>query len=106
MGGFGDQLIRAIFSGWLIALVVWLLPNAEGAKIFVIFLLTYIIGIGELSHVIAGSVEAFYAVVTGVATLPHVLVHFTLPVLLGNLVGGGALVGALHHAQVEADKTA
>jgi formate/nitrite transporter FocA (FNT family) len=71
----------------------------------VIVLLTYIIGIGELSHVIAGSVEAFYAVVTGAASFPHVLVNFILPVLLGNLVGGGALVGALHHAQIEADKS-
>lgn len=103
-GGFGDQFVRAIFSGWLIALVVWLLPNAESAKVFVIILLTYIIGIGDLSHVVAGSVEAFYAVVTGAVTLPHALASFTLPVLLGNLVGGGALVGALHHAQIEADK--
>jgi formate/nitrite transporter FocA (FNT family) len=42
---------------------------------------------------------------TGLASFPHVLVGFTLPVLLGNLVGGGALVGALHHAQIEADKS-
>ncbi len=104
-GSFGDQFIRAIFSGWLIALVVWMLPTAESSRLFVIVLLTYIIGIGELSHVIAGSVEAFYAVVTGLASLSHVLVGFTLPVLLGNLVGGGALVGALHHAQIEADKS-
>jgi formate/nitrite transporter FocA (FNT family) len=103
-GSFGDQFLRAIFSGWLIALMVWLLPNADTSRVFVVVLLTYMIGIGQLSHIVAGSVEAFYAVVTGGAAFGHVVIGFIVPVLLGNLLGGGMLVGALHHAQIEADK--
>ena len=103
-GTFGDQFLRAIFSGWLIALMVWLLPNANGARVFVIVLLTYLIGIGQLSHIVAGSVEAFYGVAVGAVSFGHVFGFFLVPVLLGNLLGGGMLVGALHHAQIEADK--
>ena len=103
-GSFGDQFLRAIFSGWLIALMVWLLPNANTSRVFVIILLTYMIGIGQLSHIVAGSVEAFYAVVTGAVGFGHVVGYFIVPVLLGNLLGGGMLVGALHHAQIEFDK--
>ena len=104
IGSFGDQFLRAIFSGWLIALMVWLLPNAETSRVFVVVLLTYLIGIGQLSHIVAGSVEVFYAVVTGAVGLGHVVWYFLVPVLLGNLLGGAMLVGALHHAQIEADK--
>lgn len=104
VGTFGDQFLRAIFSGWLIALMVWLMPNAGSSRVFVIVLLTYLIGVGQLSHIIAGSVEAFYVIVTDGANIARVVWHFFVPVLLGNLLGGAALVGALHHAQIEADK--
>lgn len=30
--GFGTTLLRGIFAGWLIALMVWLLPFAEQAR--------------------------------------------------------------------------
>ena len=43
-------------------------PSAENARVFIILMLTYIIGIGGLSHVIAGSVETLYAVTTGVTS--------------------------------------
>ncbi len=58
----------------------------------------------EISHIVAGSVEVVYAVVTGAAGFGFVATRFLVPVLLGNLLGGAMLVGALHHAQIEADK--
>src|SRR5947209_4239933 len=54
---FGTVLIRGVFAGWLIALMVWLLPYAESARVWVIVIITYVVGLGQLSHVIAGSVE-------------------------------------------------
>jgi len=101
-GGFGIHMLRAVFSGWLIALMVWMLPGAP-SRILLIVAVTYIIGLGGLSHVIAGSVECLYAVAAGAATWGEYLWHFLLPVLLGNIVGGVALVAALGHAQVAAD---
>jgi formate/nitrite transporter FocA (FNT family) len=57
--------IKGIFGGWLIALMVWLLPSAEAARIRIIVALTYVLSVTQLTHLIAGSVEAFYLVITG-----------------------------------------
>jgi formate/nitrite transporter FocA (FNT family) len=57
--------IKGIFGGWLIALMVWLLPSAEAARIWIIVALTYLLSVTQLTHIIAGSVEAFYLVTTG-----------------------------------------
>ena len=53
---FWVTMLKAIFAGWLIALMVWLLPSSGSARLFVILLLTYVVGLGHLSHIIAGSV--------------------------------------------------
>jgi formate/nitrite transporter FocA (FNT family) len=99
-GGFDDHLLGGIFAGWLIALMVWLLPFAEMARMFVIILITYIVGLGGFSHIIAGSVEALYLVTTGAATWTTYLIEFMLPTLLGNVIGGVVLVAAVSQAQV------
>lgn len=62
---FGTVLLRGIFGGWLIALMVWLLPFAESFRVLVIILLTYLVGLGDFSHVIAGAVETLYIVMIG-----------------------------------------
>lgn len=98
--GPGIVLLRGIFAGWLIALMVWLLPVAEVARIWVIVFVTYIVGLAELSHVIAGSVDAAYVVIAGQATWGAYLAEYMLPALAGNILGGVALVAALNHAQV------
>jgi formate/nitrite transporter FocA (FNT family) len=95
---FMPTLIKAMLAGWLIALMVWLLPSARTAKIFVIMLLTYLVGIGHFSHVIAGSVEAAYGVFAGLVTVRAYLASFLIPTLLGNVIGGVAMVALLNHA--------
>jgi formate/nitrite transporter FocA (FNT family) len=47
--GFGLNLLRGIFAGWLIALMVWLLPAAESARIWVIIIVTYLLVIFRTS---------------------------------------------------------
>ncbi len=95
---FLPTVIKSILAGWLIALMVWLLPSARTAKIFVIMLLTYIVGIGHFSHVIAGSVEAAYGVFRGDVSGTAYLWNFLLPTLVGNTIGGVAMVALLNHA--------
>ncbi len=97
-----EILVRGVFAGWLIALMVWLLPAAESARVHVIVILTYVVGLGAFSHVIAGSVDTLYLVATGHLTTPAFLGGFLLPTLVGNILGGIALVAALNHAQVVA----
>jgi formate/nitrite transporter FocA (FNT family) len=98
--GFGTVLVRGIFAGWLIALTVWLLPAADSSRVSIIIILTYLIGVGGFNHVIAGSTKMFYLIATGAETWSTYLVHFLVPTLLGNILGGVSLVAALGHAQV------
>lgn len=93
---------KAIFGGWLIALMVWLLPGSESSRIPTIIIITYFVGLGKMSHVIGGSAETLYLVTTGQTPFSDYLVNFLLPTMLGNVVGGVALVAALNHAQVVA----
>ena len=99
-GPFWPTMVKAIFAGWLIALMIWLLPSARSAKLLVIMMLTYVVAIGRFSHVIAGSVEAFFAIFAGQATPYDYLVGFFLPTIIGNTLGGVALVALLNHAPV------
>jgi formate-nitrite transporter family protein len=98
-GGIFEIFWQGIFAGWLIALTVWLLPGAEGSQFWVIILITSLVGLGELSHSIAGSVEVLYLVTMGGATWTQ-YGYFLVPTVLGNIVGGVSLVAALNHAQV------
>lgn len=99
-GSFGPDLLRAVLAGWMIALMVWLLPNAGSAKILVIALLTYIVSLGHFPHIVAGSADAIFAVFTGQVSFGAYLVHFLIPTLIGNTIGGTSLVALLNHAPV------
>ena len=43
---FWATLLHAVYAGWIIAQLVWMLPAAESAKIPVILLMTCLIGVG------------------------------------------------------------
>jgi formate-nitrite transporter family protein len=97
-GAFTITLLKAVLAGWLIALMAWLLPSARGARLFVILLLTFVVALGSLSHIVAGSVEAAYAVFHGHATVRDYAIGFLAPTLIGNTIGGVTLVALLNHA--------
>ncbi|KFB11287.1 formate/nitrite transporter family protein [Nitratireductor basaltis] len=97
---FEATFIKAGFAGWLIALMVWLLPSAGAARPLVIILVTYVVGIAGLAHIIVGSVEAAYLVVMKDATFGAYVFDFFLPTLLGNVLGGVLLVAVLNHGQI------
>lgn len=101
---FGIVLLRAVFAGWLIALMVWLLPGAESARVSIIIIITYLVGISGFNHIIAGSTTMLFLVVTRVISWGTYVVGFFIPTLLGNVIGGFALVAALGHAQVVGGK--
>ncbi len=107
MGGdFYTILLRGIFAGWLIALMVWLLPAAEAGRLWVILIITYVVGLAGLTHIIAGSVEVTYLANTGLISWGQYLAGYMTPTLVGNIVGGVALVAVLGHVQVVAGGTA
>jgi formate/nitrite transporter FocA (FNT family) len=92
--------MRAVFGGWLIALMVWLLPSARSARLLTIVLITWVVAVAKLSHIIAGSTEVAYAVLAGDASLADYFSRFLLPTLAGNVVGGMSLVALLNHAAI------
>jgi len=101
---FSTILIRGVFAGWLIALMVWLLPFAESARIWIIIIISYLVGIGHFSHVVAGAVQTFYVAALSQVSWGKVFAGYLLPTLIGNILGGVALVAAISHAQVVAGK--
>lgn len=98
-------LAKALFAGWLIALMVWLIPLAEGSTPLIIILLTYVVAAGQFQHIIAGSVEALYGAYRGVTSWGGALAFF-VPTLLGNIVGGVAFVAAVSSAEIAAERHA
>lgn len=97
---FGLTLLKAFFAGWLIALMVWISPSAQSARLWVILIITYIVSLAHLSHVVAGSAEAAYAVLSGSAGLADYLLKFLAPTLIGNVIGGVLLVTVLNHGSI------
>ena len=101
-GDFWTTVLRGIFAGWLIAIMVWLLPFAETARVWVIIIVSYIVGVAGFSHVIAGSVEVMYLAAGDHISWPDCFGNYVIPALIGNVIGGVSLVAAINHAQVVA----
>jgi formate/nitrite transporter FocA (FNT family) len=97
---FAVTFVRAVYAGWLIALMVWLLPAAEGSRPLIIVIITYIVALLGLPHIVAGTVDCAFLVQIGDTTWQDFFVRFFEPTLLGNILGGVALVAALNYGQV------
>jgi formate/nitrite transporter FocA (FNT family) len=100
--GFWLTLLKGVFAGWLIALLVWMLPASESSHVLVIVLVTWLVGVGEFAHIVAGAVEVFYLAVVSQLGWGETFTRFIIPTLIGNVLGGVTLVSALNHAQVTA----
>jgi formate/nitrite transporter FocA (FNT family) len=99
---FGTAILRGIFAGWLIAMVVWMLAATQDGKVAIIVILTYVVGLSGLTHVVVGSAEVLYLVMIGAKSWLSYLAGYMFPTLIGNIIGGVALVSAVNHAQVVA----
>jgi len=96
-----DLFFKAVFAGLIVAGVVWVDFGVRSATAR--FLLVYIaflaIPLGGLFHVVVASTEVMYLVFLGEIGLYFGAVHFALPVLLGNTVGGIVLVTVVNYYQ-------
>jgi formate/nitrite transporter FocA (FNT family) len=96
---FATTLARGVFAGFLIAVMIWLLPGAGAGRLWIVVLVTYVVGLGSFSHIIAGSSECFYMIFRSEKTSADYVLGYFAPALLGNAVGGVVFVAALAHAQ-------
>lgn len=94
---------KGIVSGWMIATMVWLVPAAENAKVWIIFLVTYLMALGSFSHIVVGTCEVGYLMFAGEVGLAAFIIDFALPTLIGNIVGGSLIFSLISHAQVRSD---
>lgn len=98
-----QMFAKGIVSGWMIATMVWMIPSMEHAKIWIIVLITYLMALGDFTHIVVGSVEVSYLVWAGDETWSRFWLEFALPTLGGNIIGGSFIFALISHAQVRSD---
>lgn len=101
----GQMFSKGIVSGWMIATMVWLVPAAENAKVWIIFLVTYLMALGSFSHIVVGTCEVGYLMFAGEVPASGYILDFALPTLAGNIVGGSLIFALMSHAQVRSDSS-
>ncbi|HAV3480778.1 formate/nitrite transporter family protein [Acinetobacter baumannii] len=94
-----QNLLKGVMSGLLIAALVWMLPSVSN-RFLVIFFMTYLIGLGDFTHVVVGSTEMSYLVWQGEASLGEYLFNFLIPTTIGNIIGGTGVFTLLIYGQV------
>ena len=91
----------AVVTGFLLALVAWLVEASETAtgQIIVIFVLTFLVGLGGFDHCIATTVEALSALLDGPLAFGD-LAGWLAVTTAGNIAGGVLIVAAINYGQV------
>lgn len=105
-GGTAHIFWSGVIGGWIIALVAWLVTASHWSigQIAVIWLLTFVVGIGHFAHCIASSGEIISAVFGGAVPFAHYL-HWLLTATSGNILGGVTIVTLLNFGQVKAGES-
>lgn len=98
--GASQGFWRAIPAGIIVALIVWMLPQADEAAFFLILTFTWLIAAGDFTHIVAGSVEMAVLVWQGQLGFAPALFEFFLPVLCGNIIGGTLIFTLVAWGQV------
>ncbi|MCP1616148.1 formate/nitrite transporter FocA (FNT family) [Pseudomonas sp. SLBN-26] len=99
----GQMFAKGIVSGWMIATLVWMIPSQESAKPLLIILVTYLMALGDFTHIVVGSAEVSYLVFAGHLDWATFWLDFAGPTLAGNIVGGSLIFALISHAQVRSD---
>jgi formate/nitrite transporter FocA (FNT family) len=103
--GVVEGFWRAIPAGIIVALIVWMLPQADEAAFFLILTFTWLIAAGDFTHIVAGSVEMAVLIWEGQLEIPAAILTFFLPVLAGNVIGGTLIFTLVAWGQVRDDVT-
>ena len=87
--------LSAIVAGWLMGLLNWLLNSTINSftRIFLILMITGVIGFGGFHHSIVGNIEVFGAYLYSDKITILDYLWFLFLALVGNSIGGGIVVG-------------
>lgn len=100
-----QMFAKGIISGWMIATMVWMIPSMESAKAWIILMITYLMALGDFTHIVVGSVEVSYLVWAGEVSWTAFWLDFAAPTLIGNIIGGSFIFALISHAQVRSDSS-
>ncbi len=96
-------LVSGIFAGWLMGLLAWLIASVSEtiSRIFMIILVTTVIGFLGLHHSIVGNVEIFAGYLASDKISFSTYVSTVLWATIGNLLGGVIFVALLKFSHVK-----
>ena len=99
--------MSAIAAGWLMGLLNWLLNSTTNSlsRIFLIFMITGVIGFGGFHHSIVGNIEVFGAYLHSESISIFDYLWFLVLALLGNGIGGAVVVGLFKYRIFESNYT-
>jgi formate/nitrite transporter FocA (FNT family) len=91
-----------IIGGWLIALLAWTVSASHWTigQFAIVYMLTFVVGIGHFAHCIAGSGEILSAVMAG-SVSAFEYVRWIAPATAGNICGGILMVSLINYGQVK-----
>lgn len=104
---FGTSFVQAIFAGWVMTLLTWLLLAAQGSgpRLAIIWAMGSLIILGQFNHTIISAAEIFMALLLGAPiTIGDWLLRNFLPALVGNIIGGVVFVTFLTYLQARFDQ--
>lgn len=96
--------VKAVFAGWLMTMLTWLLVAAEGfgSRLVLIWVMGTLIVLGQFNHVVISAAEIFIGMMLGAdVTIFEWLTDNFLPALVGNIVGGVVFVTLLFYVQAQ-----
>ena len=96
-----------VMGGWIIALAAWLVSGSHSitGSVMIIWMLTFLVGLGNFAHCIAASGEVFVAILTH-HTAWQSYPRWFGPAVLGNICGGVGMVTLLEYGQAVYGKVA
>jgi formate/nitrite transporter FocA (FNT family) len=90
-----------VMGGWIIALTAWLVSGSHSitGSVMIIWILTFVVGLGSFAHCIATSGEVLVAILVHQAAWTAYPAWF-FPAVAGNICGGVGMVTLLEYGQV------
>jgi formate/nitrite transporter FocA (FNT family) len=92
---------KALIAGGVVASMVWLIHAARDtmARLTIVWMMMYFVGVGGFFHVITSSVEVFFLAFSGETGFWALWPNFILPIFLGNTIGGIGFVAVVNYVQ-------
>ena len=95
-----ENILRGIPAGIIIAVLVWTAPQTKNFRFMTILFFVYFIALGDFAHVVVGSCEMAFEVISGDANFFEYFFKFLIPTGLGNILGGTGIFTLLIYNQV------